>query len=240
MSVTPYGTGQNKKEEVRQMFDSIAGSYDFLNHALSMNIDKRWRKRLIREIGKIKPARILDVATGTADLALAALKLDPEHVTGLDISAAMLEVGRKKIIGRKVEDRMSLVQGDSENMPFMDNEFDAAMVAFGVRNFEDPLKGLKEMFRVIKPGGLVAVLEFTMPQKFPVRPLYKFYFTRILPLIGKIISRDLSAYKYLPDSVEAFAQGKAFLSMMESAGYKDLRCISLSFGISSIYLGSKE
>ncbi len=240
MAVTPYGTGKNKKEEVRQMFDSIAGSYDFLNHALSLNIDKIWRRRLIRHIKKYNPKRILDVATGTGDLALASLRLDPEKVTGVDIAKGMIEIGRKKIEARGEQDRLNLVEGDSENLPFSTGEFDAVMVAFGVRNFEDPQKGLNEMGRVLKPGGVVAILEFTMPVHFPIRPMYCFYFKRVLPLVGKVISKDFSAYRYLPDSVEAFAQGEDFTFMMKSAGFEQIGYKSQSFGIAAIYYGLKK
>lgn len=239
MSVTPYGTGQNKKEEVKQMFDSIAGSYDFLNHALSLNIDKIWRRRLIKLLAKSNPNTILDVATGTGDLALAALKINPDKITGVDIATGMLEVGRKKVLSRGEESRITLVEGDSENLPFKDQEFDAAMVAFGVRNFENPLKGLKEIERVLAPGGLIAILEFTMPLHFPVRPLYKFYFKRILPLIGKVISKDFSAYRYLPESVEAFAQREDFLGLMKDAGFESVQYKTQSFGIAAIYFGNR-
>lgn len=239
MSVTPYGNGQNKKEEVKQMFDAIAGSYDFLNHVLSLNIDKIWRRRLIKLLGRSSPKTILDVATGTGDLALAALRINPEIIKGVDIATGMLEIGRKKILSRGEESRITLVEGDSENLPFEDQEFDAVMVAFGVRNFENPLKGLKEMSRVISPGGVVAILEFTMPLHFPVRPLYKFYFKRILPLIGKIISKDFSAYRYLPESVEAFAQREVFLNLMKDAGFESVHYRIQSFGIAAIYIGNR-
>jgi len=239
MSVTPYGTGQNKKEEVKQMFDAIAGSYDFLNHALSLNIDKIWRRRLIKHLGRSNPKTILDVATGTGDLALAALRINPDIIKGVDIATGMLKIGRKKILSRGEESRITLVEGDSENLPFKDQKFDAVMVAFGVRNFENPLKGLKEMKRVLNPGGVVAILEFTMPLHFPVRPLYKFYFKRILPLIGKIISKDFSAYRYLPESVEAFAQREDFLNLMKDAGFETVHYKIQSFGISAIYFGNR-
>ncbi len=239
MSVTPYGTGQNKKDEVKQMFDSIAGSYDFLNHALSMNIDKIWRRRLIKRLGESSPLRILDLATGTGDLALAALRLEPEVITGVDISNGMLEIGRKKIAARGEECRISLVEGDSEDLPFKNGEYDAVMVAFGVRNFEDPKKGLREMNRVLRPGGVAAILEFTMPLHFPIRPLYSFYFKRVLPMLGKIISKDFSAYRYLPDSVQAFAQRKDFVNMMEDAGFESVDYRIQSFGIAAIYFGVK-
>ena len=240
MSVTPYGTGENKKEEVRQMFDSIAGSYDFLNHALSLNIDKIWRRRLIRHLRNYNPKKILDVATGTGDLALAALRLDPEMVTGVDIATGMIEIGRQKIKARGEEKRVELIEGDSEDLPFQTGDYDAVMAAFGVRNFEDPQKGLNEMSRVLKPGGVIAILEFTMPEHFPIRPMYLFYFKRILPLIGKIISKDFSAYRYLPESVEAFAQRESFLSMMEKSGFEHVGYKSQSFGIAAIYYGEKN
>jgi len=222
------------------MFDSIAGSYDFLNHALSLNIDKIWRRRLINHLRAFKPKRILDVATGTGDLALAALELDPEKVTGVDIATGMLEVGRKKIEARGEENRVTLLEGDSENIPFDDKEFDAVTVAFGVRNFENPQAGLNEICRVLKPGAVAAILEFTMPRSFPIRPLYKFYFKRILPVIGKLISKDFSAYKYLPESVEAFAQREEFLKMLEVAGFEQVGYKLQSFGIAAIYYGIKK
>ena len=237
MSVTPYGTGDNKKDEVRRMFDSIAGSYDFLNHLLSLNIDRIWRRRLIKSLAEVKPGKILDVATGTADLAIAALKLDPHSITGIDLAPGMIEVGRRKIMELGSQDIVTLLEGDSEKLPFPDGEFDAVMVAFGVRNFEDPLKGLKEMSRVTRPGGKVCILEFTMPESYPVRPLYKFYFKKVLPFIGRIISKDFSAYTYLPESVEAFAQRDEFLRLMKQAGFGGVGYNIQSFGIAAIYFG---
>ncbi|MEA1878095.1 MAG: bifunctional demethylmenaquinone methyltransferase/2-methoxy-6-polyprenyl-1,4-benzoquinol methylase UbiE [Bacteroidota bacterium] len=237
MTVKPYGTGGSKKQEVKQMFDNIAPTYDFLNHALSLNIDKVWRRKAIRSLKSIEPKRILDIATGTGDLAIAALKLHPDLVIGVDISEGMIGVGQEKIIARGLQDVIKLQTADSENLPFEGGEFDAITVAFGVRNFEDPMKGLAEMCRVLKPGGRLVVLEFMMPRYFPFKQLYQFYFRRILPLLGKIISKDFSAYQYLPDSVQKFPQGESFIRMLKDAGFKKTSFKSLSFGIAGLYIG---
>jgi len=237
MTVKPYDTGISKKQEVKQMFDNIAPTYDFLNHALSLNIDKVWRRKAIKSIATINPKRILDIATGTGDLAIAALKLHPDSVVGVDISEGMIRVGKQKIIARGCQDIISLQTADSEDLPFEDNQFDAITVAFGVRNFESPKRGLKEMQRVLKPGGRLVVLEFMMPHLFPFKQLYQFYFQKILPLIGKIISKDFSAYQYLPDSVQKFPQGESFVKMLKEAGFEKSSYKSLSFGIAGLYIG---
>jgi len=229
-----------KKQEVRSMFDSIAWRYDFLNHFLSFGTDFLWRKKAIAEIRKrIKPEHILDVATGTCDLALAAIKLKPESIIGVDISQRMLEEGRKKIHRKHLEDKIKLEVAESENLPFDDSVFDVCMVAFGVRNFEDPLKGLEEMHRVLTYGGVIMVLEFSKPTMFPFKSLYYFYFNRILPLFGKIFSKSREAYNYLPESVMAFAEGEGFLELLASAGFSDLSQRRLSGGIATIYSGLK-
>lgn len=222
------------------MFDSIAPRYDFLNHFLSLGIDKLWRKKAIRSIQKIQPKYILDVATGTADLALEAMKLNPEKVTGIDISNQMLKVGREKITKRNLTTKMELLYGDSEQLPFADNSFDAVTVAFGVRNFEHLDKGLAEIFRVIKPGGMVAVLEFSKPTLFPFKQLYELYFFKILPSWGKWISKSENAYAYLPESVKHFPDGAAFLSHLEKVGFTNNSCKPLTFGICSLYNGIKK
>lgn len=222
------------------MFDNIAHRYDFLNHFLSLGIDRRWRKKTIGKLKKFSPKKILDLATGTGDLAIASLKLNPDKVTGLDISAGMLEKGKVKIRKKGLEEKISLLQGDSEHIPFDANEFDAITVAFGVRNFENLELGLKEMFRVLKPGGIVAILEFSTPEKTPMKQLYAFYFQKILPGIGKFFSNDGSAYTYLPESVGEFPAGDKFLGLLEEAGFSCLSIEVLSFGIASIYTGIKE
>jgi len=238
--VVPYkeDTGA-KKQQVARMFDNISGRYDFLNHFLSLGIDKRWRKKAIRLLRDQQPRQILDVATGTGDFAIEALSLNPDRVTGVDISEGMLAVGRRKMRDRGLDNRIVLQTGDSEKLPFEDNFFDAVIVAFGVRNFENLTAGLKEMLRVVKPGGTVVILEFSKPSKFPMKQLYNLYFTAILPTIGRWVSQDSSAYRYLPESVEAFPDGNDFLNVLSATGYKNPQCDPLTFGISSLYWGSK-
>ncbi|MDH5396890.1 MAG: bifunctional demethylmenaquinone methyltransferase/2-methoxy-6-polyprenyl-1,4-benzoquinol methylase UbiE [Cyclobacteriaceae bacterium] len=240
MTVLPYKNDKAaKKDQVAKMFDNISGKYDFLNHFLSLGIDILWRKKAIRLLRADKPKLILDVATGTGDFALEALRLKPDRVTGVDISEGMLAVGRKKIEKKGLTDLVELKKGDSENLPFDDNTFHAAIVAFGVRNFEDLAKGLGDMHRVLKPGGKIVVLEFSKPSKFPFKQFYNFYFKFILPKIGNSISRDQTAYTYLPESVNAFPHGEDFLTILKNTGFKETQCIPLTFGISSIYTGRK-
>jgi demethylmenaquinone methyltransferase/2-methoxy-6-polyprenyl-1,4-benzoquinol methylase len=222
------------------MFDSIAWRYDFLNHFLSFNIDRLWRRRAVKIISKShKNPVILDVATGTGDLAIAAMKLNPSKVTGIDISGNMLEIGRKKIAEKGFSGKIELIQGDSENIPFSTGVFDVVMVAFGVRNFSDPHKGLSEMCRVTKPGGMLMVLEFSRPVSFPFRQLYGFYFLNVLPLFGRLFSKDKKAYSYLPDSVMKFPDNRAFLDIVKNAGYVNENQVKLTGGIASIYTGLK-
>lgn len=239
MAVTPYGTSESKKEEIREMFNNIAPTYDLLNHTLSANIDKIWRRKAIAALREIKPLHILDVATGTADLAIEAAKLGPEKIIGVDISEEMLKVGVEKIKKRGLSDLIELQVGDSENLAFEDDYFDAITVAFGVRNFENPGKGIEEMYRVLKPGGRLAVLEFTNPNVWIIKVLYHFYFRQVLPLVGKLISKDFSAYKYLPQSVAAFKQRDEFVGMMKESGFGKAWYKDLSFGIASLYIGVK-
>jgi demethylmenaquinone methyltransferase/2-methoxy-6-polyprenyl-1,4-benzoquinol methylase len=239
--VKPYtDSDKSKKEQVAGMFNNIAGNYDFLNHFLSLNIDKIWRKKVIKKIAQSQAKRILDVATGTGDLAIAALACNPERVDGIDISEGMLEVGNKKMKARGFEKQIFLQIGDAEAIPFNDATFDALTVAFGVRNYENLDKGLTEMHRVIKPGGICVVLEFTMPQSFPFKQLYGFYFRNLLPFFGRLISKDNSAYTYLPQSVEAFPQNEQFIEHMEQAGFTNNSYQKLSFGIAAIYTGYKS
>lgn len=230
---------EGKKQQVRSMFNSIAPRYDFLNHFLSLGTDYCWRKKTIRLIGKRHPEKILDVATGTGDLAIAAAKLRPQKITGIDIAEEMLTIGRKKIARKKLEHLISLETGDSENLKFPDESFDAVMVAFGVRNFENLEKGLAEMHRVLKRGGIAAILEFSGPEKFPVRQLYHFYFRFILPVVGRFISGNRSAYTYLPESVSKFPSGDEFLQCMEKAGFNNNTRNPLTFGIATLYSGYK-
>lgn len=223
------------------MFDSIAPSYDFLNHFLSFGTDRIWRKKAIQIISEsYKNPRILDVAAGTADLSIAAIKLDPEHITGIDISVKMLEIGREKISRKRLDDRIELIQGDSEKIPFANDHFDVAMVAFGVRNFADPLKGLSEMTRVVRRGGMVMVLEFSKPVKSPVRQLYIFYFLNVLPNIGRLFSKNKKAYSYLPESVMQFPDNEQFIELMMKAGLSSVRQEKLTWGVASIYTGLKQ
>lgn len=228
-----------KKQEVRSMFDSIAWRYDFLNHFLSFGTDYFWRRKAISEIKKrLDPKDILDVATGTCDLAIAAVKhMKPDTVTGVDISQRMLEEGRKKLHRKGLENKVSLSLAESEDLPFEDSSFDVVMVAFGVRNFEDPVKGLSEMRRVLRDKGLVMVLEFSRPSKFPFKGIYYFYFKRILPLFGKLFSKDDGAYSYLPDSVNNFPDGDGFFAMMSKAGFGELYQRRLTGGVATIYIG---
>jgi len=238
--IKPYSNSdKGKKEQVAGMFNNIAGKYDFLNHFLSLNIDKVWRRKVIRILKTQRPDRILDVATGTADLAIAALKCYPQRIDGIDISEGMLEVGKNKIKQKGYENTIFLQLADAENIPFEDNTFDAITVAFGVRNFENLDKGLAEMFRVLKPGGICAVLEFTMPKSFPFKQLYGFYFKYILPAFGKMISKDNSAYTYLPESVKAFPQREEFLKQMENNAFQKASFINLTMGIAAIYTAEK-
>ena len=230
-----------KKQEVRSMFDSIAWRYDFLNHFLSFGTDLSWRRKAIKAIGRrMDPKTILDVATGTCDLAIASLKrLKPDSVIGIDISQRMLEEGRKKIHRKGLEKKISLKLAESEAIPFKDGSFDVCMVAFGVRNFEDPQKGLQEMHRVLVNNGVIMVLEFSRPDRFPFKWVYSFYFKHILPLFGKIFSKDDGAYTYLPDSVSAFPEGEEFLNMLNAAGFEKLEQKRLTGGVATIYIGSK-
>ncbi|MCX8492156.1 MAG: bifunctional demethylmenaquinone methyltransferase/2-methoxy-6-polyprenyl-1,4-benzoquinol methylase UbiE [Cyclobacteriaceae bacterium] len=240
MEVVPYKNDPSgKKQQVAKMFDTISGNYDFLNHFLSFGIDIGWRKKAIRLLEKNNPKLILDVATGTGDFAIQAMKLNPTQVIGVDISEGMMEVGRKKLVAKKLDHVIELRIGDSENLPFESNKFDAIIVAFGVRNFENLRQGLTEMLRVLKPGGRVVILEFSKPTAWYFKPLYHFYFKFVTPAVGKAFSKDSVAYTYLPDSVKAFPDGEKFVSILAQLGYKDTSCKTLTFGISSLYSGVK-
>ena len=240
MTVIPYKENTDtKKEQVATMFNNISKKYDFLNHFLSLGIDIIWRKKAIRLLKKTQPQQILDIATGTGDFAIAALKLKPTKIIGIDISEGMLSIGQKKIIEKGWQDIIELKLGDSENLAFNDNTFDAYTVGFGVRNFENLEKGLTEMLRVLKPNGTAIILEFSKPKVFPIKQLYHFYFNNMLPSIGKLVSKDNNAYTYLPESVNAFPDGEKFLTILTKIGYQKPVAIKLMFGIASIYKATK-
>lgn len=240
-TVTPYGSGAGKKAEVERMFDKIAPKYDLLNRVLSLGIDVSWRKTALGYLKDTRPSDLLDVATGTADVAIMAAKmLKPQHIVGIDIANQMLDLGRVKIGNEKLGDTITLETGDSENLRFADASFDAVTVAFGVRNFENLEKGLSEMLRVLRPGGRIVVLEFSKPHIFPFKQLYNGYFKYVLPLIGRLTSRDMRAYTYLFESVQAFPEGNDFLNILSKLGYQNPVCKRLTLGICSVYSASKQ
>ncbi len=230
---------KGKKEQVRTMFNDIAPKYDLLNHVLSMGIDILWRKKVRRLLATIQPKRILDIATGTGDLAIELAKLKPEEIIGADIAVDMLKIGEDKVKAKKLDGIIKMEPGDSENLRFEDNYFDAVTVAFGVRNYENLLKGLTEMNRVMRPGGLVAILEFSKPHGFPFRNIYNFYFKNILPGVGRMVSKNDEAYTYLPDSVQKFPENKDFMEVMKQAGYSNINQQRLTFGIATLYSATK-
>ncbi len=233
-------TQQGKKEQVRSMFNNIAGKYDFLNHFLSLGIDHLWRRSLVKMMKKQIPTKVLDIATGTGDLAVAVAKAFPNSkVIGADISENMLDIGKQKMIRKKLSKRVLMEMGDSENLKYEDEYFDAVAVAFGVRNYEDLPKGLNEMNRVTQNGGQVYILEFSKPSAFPFKQIYNFYFLKVLPLFGKTVSKDNHAYTYLPESVQQFPDGQDFLKYLKNAGYQNVSQKRLTFGIASIYSGNK-
>ncbi len=240
MSVVPYKeSSASKREQVAEMFDNVSPKYDLLNHVLSGGIDILWRKKAIKILQKENPQTILDIATGTADFAIEALALKPKKIIGVDISEGMLAVGREKIKKRGFDNIIELRSGDSAHLPFENNSFDAVIASFGVRNFENLLDGLTDMCRVLNVGGTCIVLEFSKPKTFPFKQLYNLYFRYVLPTIGGLISKDASAYTYLPESVQAFPDGDDFLKIYEAAGFRQTKCIALTFGICSIYIGKK-
>lgn len=237
----PYSDSTaSKKMQVEQMFDNISGNYDFLNHFLSGGIDILWRKKAVRILKKYNPKLILDVATGTADFAIEAMAVGPEKIIGIDLSEGMLSQGREKLKSKKLDTIITLQKGDSENLPFEENTFDAVIVSFGVRNFENLEKGLANINKVLKPNAPLIVLEFSKPKSFPIKQIYNIYFKFALPWIGKLISKDSSAYTYLPDSVAKFPDGTQFIDILTKLGYQSCQNIPLTFGISSIYVGQKS
>lgn len=238
--VTPYKDSKlTKKKQVEQMFDNISGNYDGLNRVISLGTDVKWRKKVVALVEATKPDSILDIATGTGDLAIQMVNSGAKRIVGLDLSEGMLSVGRKKIIEKNLESRIDMVQGDSENLPFEANSFDAITVAFGVRNFEDLEKGLQEIFRVLKPGGIFVVLETSVPTKFPYKQGYRLYSNLILPVIGKMFSKDKVAYSYLSESAANFPYGIAFNNILKKTGFIDVVDLPQTFGVSTIYTASK-
>ena len=239
--VVPYkDQSKSKKEQVANMFNTISPQYDFLNHLLSGGIDIIWRNKAIKLLQNKGIKTMLDIATGTGDFAIEALKINPEKIVGVDISEGMLSFGQEKIKKMGLEKTIQLQKGDSEKLPFSDNSFDAVIVSFGVRNFENLQTGLSDMFRVTKPGGYCLVLEFSNPRKFPMKQLYTFYSKYCLPFLGKMISKDPSAYTYLPESVKAFPDGPEFIQIFKSVGYSETNWIPMTGGICSIYIGQKQ
>jgi demethylmenaquinone methyltransferase/2-methoxy-6-polyprenyl-1,4-benzoquinol methylase len=240
-NIVPYGeSSAEKKEQVASMFDSIAKRYDFLNRFLSLGIDKGWRKKAIANFEGKKMNHLLDIATGTADMALMAYQqIQPTKITGIDISEGMMQYGRIKITDKKLNDTIQLSLGDSTEIPFPDNSFDGAMVAFGVRNFADLEKGLKEINRVLQTGSKLVILEFSQPTSSWFKPFYNLYMKWITPTVGQLFSGNKAAYAYLNDSVIAFPEGPAFLKIFEQAGFTKVSQQKLTLGICSIYCGSK-
>ena len=239
-NVTPYkDSGLGKKEQVAQMFNTISGKYDGLNRVISFGIDVKWRKKVLKLVTNTNPENVLDIATGTGDLAILMTKTGAKEIVGLDISEGMLEVGRKKIAERKLDNKIKMVLGDSENIPFEDNSFDAITVAFGVRNFENLEKGLAEILRVLKPGGIFVILETSVPVKFPYKQGYSFYTKYILPLIGKIFSKDKSAYAYLCESASVFPHGEMLNNILRKIGFIEVKNMPQTFGVATIYTASK-
>ncbi|MBT8308403.1 MAG: bifunctional demethylmenaquinone methyltransferase/2-methoxy-6-polyprenyl-1,4-benzoquinol methylase UbiE [Maribacter sp.] len=238
--VTPYQDSDlGKKEQVTQMFDAISGNYDGLNRVISFGIDVKWRKRVVGILKKKKPDVLLDIATGTGDLAINLVRTGASKIIGLDISPGMLAVGRKKVLEKHMEQTIEMIEGDSENLPFEDNTFDAVTVAFGVRNFETLEKGLSEILRVLKPKGTFVVLETSVPTKSPYKQGYYFYTKNILPLIGKLFSKDNSAYAYLSESASVFPHGDEFNNILRKIGFIDVVNKPQTFGVASIYVATK-
>jgi demethylmenaquinone methyltransferase/2-methoxy-6-polyprenyl-1,4-benzoquinol methylase len=240
-NVTPYKDSQSgKKEQVATMFDNISGGYDGLNRVISFGIDVKWRKKVLEMVAAKNPKDVLDIATGTADLAIMMAQTNASNIIGMDISAGMLDVGRKKVAEQNLSNKIQLTLADSEDMPYPDNSFDAITVGFGVRNFEHLEKGLMEILRVLRPGGIFVILETSIPEKFPFKQGYQFYSKNILPLIGRIFSRDRAAYGYLSESAAAFPYGEALNNILRKTGFIDVACQPQTFGVATIYSASKK
>ncbi|WP_366185142.1 bifunctional demethylmenaquinone methyltransferase/2-methoxy-6-polyprenyl-1,4-benzoquinol methylase UbiE [Flavobacterium ovatum] len=240
-NITPYKDSTlSKKEQVAKMFDTISGNYDNLNRVISFGIDVKWRKKVLDIVKKSNPTNILDIATGTGDLAILLAQTKAEKIIGLDISAGMLEVGKTKIAAKNLSKTIEMVLADSENMPFEDNFFDAITVAFGVRNFEHLEKGLSEILRVLKPNGIFVILETSIPEKTPYKQGYNFYSKNILPIIGKLFSKDDAAYGYLSESASQFPYGEALNNILRKIGFIEVKAMPQTFGVATIYSASKK
>ena len=239
---TPYkNSTQPKKEQIAAMFNNIAHKYDFLNHTLSLGVDVWWRKKAVKKLGQLENPFILDIATGTGDFAItAARRIKTARIVGVDISEKMMEVGKQKVARQNLNNRITFQQGDCENLQFESNSVDAILTGYGVRNFENLHAGLCEMHRVLKPHGKAVILEFSTPRKFPVKQLYMFYFKHILPAVGRLFSKDNSAYTYLPESVEAFPSGEKFVAEAQKAGFTNTNFTFLTFGITALYVLEKS
>ena len=238
--VTPYKNSElGKKEQVAQMFDNISGGYDGMNRVISFGIDVKWRKKVLKLVSAKKPETVLDIATGTGDLAILMAETGAKKIIGIDISEGMMQVGRKKVAAKHLSDKIELVSGDSENIPFPDNSFDAITVGFGIRNFESLEKGLAEILRVLKPGGVFVILETSVPEKFPHKQGYKIYTKYIMPLIGKLFSKDNAAYGYLSASASVFPYGERLNNILRKIGFIDVVSMPQTFGVATIYSASK-
>jgi demethylmenaquinone methyltransferase/2-methoxy-6-polyprenyl-1,4-benzoquinol methylase len=241
INITPYkDSSLSKKEQVACMFDTISGNYDNLNRVISFGIDVKWRKKVLQIVAKTNPKNILDIATGTGDLAILMAQTTAEKIIGLDISSGMLEVGKQKILSKNLSNKIEMVLADSENMPFDDHFFDAITVAFGVRNFENLEKGLKEILRVLKPNGVFVILETSVPDETPYKQGYTFYSKNILPIIGKLFSKDNAAYDYLSESAAVFPYGDALNNILKKIGFIDVVAFPQTFGVATIYSASKR
>lgn len=240
-NITPYrDSSLGKKEQVTQMFDNISGNYDDLNRVISLGIDVKWRKKVVALVAEKNPENILDIATGTGDLAILMTSTSAKKIVGLDLSVGMLEVGKKKIATQNLSDKIEMVVGDSENIPFPDNYFDAITVSFGIRNFETLEKGLAEIYRVLKPGGVFVILETSVPTKFPFKQGYSFYTKMILPLIGKVFSKDKNAYGYLSTSAANFPFGEKLNNILRKVSFIDCVALPQTFGVATIYTATKK
>jgi len=240
-NVTPYkDSGLGKKEQVAQMFDTISGNYDGLNRVISFGIDVKWRKKVLELVAAKKPNTILDIATGTGDLAILMAQTDAREIIGADISEGMMEVGRKKVVDKNLDGRVQLVYGDSEKLPFADAYFDAITVAFGIRNFETLEKGLAEILRVLKPCGIFVILETSVPVKFPFKQGYKIYSKYLLPLIGRVFSKDREAYAYLSESASVFPYGETLNNILRKIGFIEVKNMPQTMGVATIYTASKQ
>ncbi len=239
-NIRPYkDSSEGKKEQVRKMFDNISGDYDGLNRVITFGIDLRWRKKVIKKVLNQKSEKVLDIATGTGDLAILMAERGVKTVTGLDISAGMLEVGRNKVKKKELGQSVEMIQGDSEDLPFDDNSYDAVTVAFGVRNFEDLEKGLAEIYRVLRKGGILVVLETSVPTRTPFKQFYRVYTRHVLPVIGKLLSKDKSAYSYLSESAAAFPYGEEFNNILGKIGFIAMENRPQTFGVATIYTAIK-